>query len=56
MLSQKICSLQLKTAWKHELSNTIKRCFSLVGNYVRPSRNSRELIFNTNAVVFIVII
>ena len=30
--------------------------FSLVGNYLRPSNNSRYLIFNINAVVLIVII
>ena len=29
--------------------------FSLVGNYLRPSNNSRPLIFNINAVVLIVI-
>ena len=28
--------------------------FSLVGNYLRPSNNSRQLIFNINAVVLIV--
>ena len=34
----------------------IKRvCFSLVGNYLRPSNNSRPLNFNINAVVLIVI-
>ena len=31
------------------------RCFSLVCNYLRPSNNSRQLIFNINAVVLIVI-
>ena len=30
-------------------------CFSLVGNYLRPSNNSRPLNFNINAVVSIVI-
>ena len=30
--------------------------FSLVRNYLRPSNNSRLLIFNINAVVLIVII
>ena len=30
--------------------------FSLVCNYLRPSNNSRQLIFNINAVVLIVII
>ena len=30
------------------------RCFSLVSNYLRPSRNSSQLIFNINAVVLIV--
>ena len=29
--------------------------FSLVCNYLRPSNNSRQLIFNINAVVLIVI-
>ena len=29
--------------------------FSLVGNYLRPSNNSRPLNFNINAVVLIVI-
>ena len=32
------------------------RCFSLVCNYLRPSNNSRQLIFNIKAVVLIVII
>ena len=31
------------------------RCFSLVGNYLRLSNNSRPLNFNINAVVLIVI-
>ena len=30
--------------------------FSIVGNYLRPSNNSRQLIFNINAVVLIGII
>ena len=30
--------------------------FSLVGNYLRPSNNSRQFIFNINAVVLIDII
>ena len=30
--------------------------FSLVSNYLRLSQNSRQLIFNVNAVVLIVII
>ena len=30
--------------------------FSLVRNYLRPSNNSRKLIFNINAVVWIVIL
>ena len=35
----------------------IKTCdFSLVRNYLRPSNNSRQLIFNINAVVLIDII
>ena len=42
-----------KTAWKSELSYK-NRCFALVGNYLRPSNNSRPLIFNINAVVLIV--
>ena len=32
------------------------RCVSLIGNYLRPSNNSRQLIFNKNAVVLIVVI
>ena len=33
------------------------RCFfSLVGNYLRPSNNYRQSIFNINAVVLILII
>ena len=43
-----------KTAWKSELSHQIG-VFSLVGNYLRPSNNSRPLNFNINAVVLIVI-
>ena len=43
------------TAWKSKLSFK-NRCFSLVYNYLRPSNNSRQLIFNINAVVLIVII
>ena len=48
------CSVQLKTAWKSELSYQIG-VFSLVGNYLRPSNNSRPLNFNMIAVVLIVI-
>ena len=34
----------------------IKRgVFSLIGNYLRPFNNSRQLIFNTNAVDLIVL-
>ena len=51
MFSQYKCSVQLKTAWKSELSVY----FSLVGNYLRPSNNSIPLNFNINAVVLIVI-
>ena len=54
MFSQYICSVQLKTAWKSELSHQIG-VFSLIGNYLRPSNNSRPLNFNINAVVLIVI-
>ena len=39
-----------------ELSDKKNRRFSLVRNYLRPSNNSRQLIFNINAVVLIVII
>ena len=47
--------VQLKNAKKSELSYK-KRCvFSLIGNYLRPSNNSRQLIFNINDVVFIVL-
>ena len=55
MFPQQTCSVQLKTAWKSELSDK-KRFFSLVCNYLRPSNDSRKLIFNINAVVLIVII
>ena len=54
MFSQYKCSVQLKTAWKSELSYQIG-VFSLVGNYLRPSNNSRPLNININAVVLIVI-
>ena len=43
MLSQQTFALQLKTAWKSELS-TKNRRFSLVGNYLRPSINTIQLI------------
>ena len=56
MFSQLTCSVQLKTAWKSELSYKNRCFFSLVGNYLRPSNNSRQLVFNINAVVLIVII
>ena len=55
MFSQQTCSVQLKSAWKSELSDE-NRCFSLVCNYLRPSNDSRQLIFNINAVVLIAII
>ena len=55
-VSQQTCSVQLKTAWKSELSDKNRCVFSLVCNYLRPSNNSRQLIFNMNAVVLIVII
>ena len=54
MFSQLKCSVQLKTAWKSELSYQIG-VFSLDGNYLCPSNNSRPLNFNINAVVLIVI-
>ena len=50
------CSAQLKTAWKSELSYKNRCFFYLVCNYLRPSNNSRQLIFNIKAVVFIAII
>ena len=50
-----ICSVQLKTAWKSEVSYK-NMCFCLVCNFLRPSNNSRQLIFNINAVVLTVII
>ena len=56
MFSQLTCSVQLKTAQKSELSNKKNRCFSLVCNYLGPSNNSRQLLFNIIAVVLIVII
>ena len=46
---------KLKNTRKSELSY-YNRCFSVIGNYLRPSKNSRQLIFNTNAVVLIVVI
>ena len=55
MFSQLICTVQLKAAWNSELSNKTGD-FSLVRNYLRPSNNSRQLIFNLNAVVLIDII
>ena len=55
MLSQYILFLLLKTAWKSELSYKTG-VFSLVCNYLRPSNNSRQLIFNINAVVLALII
>ena len=48
-------SVQLKAAWNSELSNKTGD-FSHVRNYLRPSNNSRQLIFNINAVVLIDII
>ena len=54
MFAQYKCSVQLKTAWKCELSYQVD-VFSLVGNYLRPSNNSRPLNFNIDAVVLIVI-
>ena len=57
MFSQLTCSVQLRTARKSEFNLSYKNmCFSLVCNYLRPSNNSRQLIFNINAVVLIVII
>ena len=39
------------------MNNLIKTgVFSLVSNYLRPSNNSRQLNFNINALVLIVII
>ena len=55
MFTQLNFSVQLKTAWKSELSYQIGGFFSLVGNYLRPSNNSKPLNFNINAVVLIVI-
>ena len=43
-----------ETAQKSELSCKIGVC--IVGNYLRPSNNHRQLIFNINAVVLILII
>ena len=45
-----------ETAWKSELFFKNRCFFSLVCNYLRPFNNYRELIFNINAVVLIVII
>ena len=55
MFSQLTCSVQLKTAWKSELSYKTG-VFLLFCNYLRPSNNSRQLIFNINVVFLIVII
>ena len=54
MFPQKKCSVQLKM---HGKVNYFTKYvyFSLVGNYLRPSNNSRPLNFNINAVVLIVI-
>ena len=43
------------SAWNSELSNK-KGDFSLVRNYLRPSNNSTQFIFNINTVVLIDII
>ena len=41
---------------KEKVNYLIKRgVFSFIGNYLRPSNNSRQLIFNINAVVLIVL-
>ena len=55
MFSQNICSVQLKAVWNSVLSNKTGN-FSIVRKYLRPSNNSRQLIFNINAVVLIDII
>ena len=39
-----------KEKWINLLKN---RCFSIIGNYLRPSNNSRQLIFNINAVILL---
>ena len=39
-----------------ELNHLTKRgIFNLIGNYLQPSNNSRQLIFNINAVGLIVL-
>ena len=43
MFSQYTCTVQLKTAWKSDLSYK-NRSFSLACNYLRPSNNSRQFI------------
>ena len=45
-----------ETARKSELSYKNRRVFSIDGNYLRPSNNYRQLIFNTKAVGLILII
>ena len=45
----------MKTAWKSELFYK-KGVFTLVGNYLRPSKNYKQSSFNINAVVMILII
>ena len=55
MFSQKYVQYTLKM--HGQVNYIIKNmCFSLVCNYLRPSNNSRELIFNINVVVLIMII
>ena len=54
MFPHLICSVQLKLYGK--VNYLIKIGVSLIGYYLRPSNNSRQLIFNINAVVLIVVI
>ena len=52
MFSQLICLVQLKTAWKSELSYKTGDFFLVIRNYLRPSNNSRQLVFKINCCCF----
>ena len=50
---------ELSFSFTINLFSTAENCmkkYSLVGNYLRPSNNSRQLIFNINDVVLMLII
>ena len=57
----KLCfhSKYVQNSWKLQgkVNYLIKiGVFPLIGNYLRPSNNSRQLIFNVNAVAFILLV